>query len=160
MNVSTIYQSGFIDDVILYGATIGGGWNWDYNFKHSGVRSHYQEAADSGIVGEQHYFYDAYSGYRVGTGETISAWVYVDPLSESVDEIMVQFDSTAEGWNHRAYWGADLINWGVNNTESRRYKGALPTAGQWVELNLSSTEIGLDGLVVEGMAFVLNENSS
>ncbi|TFH47430.1 MAG: hypothetical protein E4G94_00055 [ANME-2 cluster archaeon] len=158
-NVSVIYQNGFIDDVIPYGSIISGGWNWDYNFKHSGMRSHYQVAASSGTGANQHNFYDAYSGYLVGTNENISVWVYIDPLSEPVDEIMIEFYTTGS-WGHRAYWGADLIQWGTNNTVSRRSKGALPPTGQWVQLNVSSSEVGLNGEVVEGISFNLNENSS
>jgi RHS repeat-associated protein len=58
-------------------------------------------------------------------------------------------------WEHRAYWGANRIAWGVNNTESRYYKGALPATGRWVRLEVPASQVGLEGHVVNGMGFVL-----
>jgi len=48
-----------------------------------------------------------------------------------------------ESWEHRAYWGADALAWGVNGTVSRYHVGALPTAGQWVRLEVPTSEVGL-----------------
>ena len=157
VNISVTYQSAFIDDTVPYGASTGNQWIWDYNNVHSGSYSHLQEV--QGPASVQHIFYDAYSGYRAGSGENISVWVYVDSIPETVDEIMVQFHAN-DSWNHRAYWGVDNIPLGTNNTTSRQYIGPLPAAGTWYELVLTSSQVGLDGLVVDGMAFAVNETSS
>src|SRR6185295_10461596 len=58
-------------------------------------------------------------------------------------------------WEHRAYWGANLISWGTDGTVSRRYMGALPAAGQWVRLSVPAVQVGLEGAIVNGMAFTL-----
>ncbi|MCL7413099.1 MAG: FG-GAP-like repeat-containing protein, partial [ANME-2 cluster archaeon] len=157
VNISVTYQSAYIDDAVPYGASTGGVWTWDYNTVHSGSYSHLQEV--QGPATAQHYFYDTYSPYRMGTGENISVWVYLDPLSEPIDEIMVQVRAN-NTWNNRAYWGSDTIQWGTNNTTSRQYIGPLPASGAWYELALNSTQIGLDGQLVEGMAFAIHESSN
>ncbi|HEX8472944.1 MAG TPA: hypothetical protein VF666_02840 [Pyrinomonadaceae bacterium] len=38
---------------------------------------------------------------------------------------------------------------------SRRYMGALPTAGQWVRLEVPASQVGLEGHSLRGMSFLL-----
>lgn len=59
------------------------------------------------------------------------------------------------GWEHRAYWGANLIGWGADGTNSRRHMGPLPAAGQWVRLEVPASAVGLEGQVVHGLALTL-----
>ena len=61
----------------------------------------------------------------------------------------------AEGgsWEHRAYWGANNLPWGVDGTNSRRYMGPLPAAGSWVKLEVPASLVGLEGYTLHGMAF-------
>lgn len=50
-------------------------------------------------------------------------------------EIMLHFlNKTTGSWNHRAYWGADLIAGGTAGTVGHGNMGALPQTGQWVRL--------------------------
>ena len=58
-------------------------------------------------------------------------------------------------WEHRAYWGANQIGFGVDGTNSRRYMGTLPAAGQWVRLEVAASLVGLEGRSLNGMAFTL-----
>lgn len=58
-------------------------------------------------------------------------------------------------WEHRAYWGANTLNYGTDGTISRTNMGSLPTAGQWMRLQVPASAVGLEGRVVEGMAFTL-----
>jgi hypothetical protein len=58
-------------------------------------------------------------------------------------------------WEHRAYWGENLIEWGTNGTASRQFMGALPRAGCWVRLEVPAVTVGLEGREVNGMSFVL-----
>ena len=50
-------------------------------------------------------------------GDTLFVDVCLDPVNPP-REVMVQWNSGA--WEHRAYWGENLIAWGVNGTASRR----------------------------------------
>lgn len=35
----------------------------------------------------------------------------------------------ADGWEHRAYWGANSINYGTDGSASRHFAGPLPATG-------------------------------
>src|SRR5205807_912207 len=60
----------------------------------------------------------------------------------------------------RAYWGANSINYGVDGTVSRQFMGALPTAGQWVRLEVPAKQVGLEGTTITGMGFSLFDGSA
>ena len=79
------------------------------------------------------------------------AYVYIDPANVP-GEIMLQWNDGT--WEHRAYWGANLItSWGVDGTNSRRFMGPLPPAGQWVRLEVPASLVGLEGRTLNGLAF-------
>src|SRR5258708_3934115 len=61
---------------------------------------------------------------------------------------MLQFYD-GNGWEHRAIWGEDLIS--LANFRV----GALPQTSQWVRLEVPAADVGLDGLTVSGIAFIL-----
>jgi hypothetical protein len=88
----------------------------------------------------------------VGVGDTLYAYVYLDPANPP-SEVMLQWNDGS--WEHRAYWGANSIAWGTDGTASRRYMGALPAAGQWVRLAVPASAVGLEGRTLNGMAFTL-----
>jgi hypothetical protein len=58
-------------------------------------------------------------------------------------------------WDHRAYWGANNLGYGVDATVGRHYMGALPPTGQWVQLKVPASAVGLEGRTLNGMAFTL-----
>ncbi len=145
--------AGWFDDATPTGAALAGdseGWNWVTNpTPFSGGLAH-QSAL---VAGEhQHYFYNATATMSVLTGDTLYAYVYLDPANPP-SEVMLQWNDGS--WEHRAYWGANQIGWGANGTNSRRYMGALPAAGQWVRLAVPAAQVGLEGHTVNGMAFTL-----
>ena len=88
----------------------------------------------------------------VSVGDTLFAAVYIDAVNPPA-EIMLQWNDGT--WEHRAYWGANLIPWGTDGTVSRRFMGALPAAGQWVQLAVPAAQVGLEGRTLNGMAFTL-----
>lgn len=88
----------------------------------------------------------------VKTGDTLYAWVYLDP-ADPPSEIMIQW-RTGSSWEHRAYWGANSISYGTNNTNSRRYVDVLPKTGGWVKLQIAASQVGLEGVSVNGLSLV------
>src|SRR6185437_11064798 len=104
-------------------------WNWESTspYPESGTLAH-QSAVAAGL--HQHFFYSAAQTMSVATGDALYTWVYVDPANVP-SELMLQWND-GNGWEHRAYWGANTINMGTDGTASRHYMGAIPTAGQWV----------------------------
>ena len=85
-------------------------------------------------------------------GDTLFAYVYLDPANPP-SEVMLQWNDGS--WEHRAYWGANLITWGTDGTVSRRYMGPLPATGQWVRLAVPASQVGLEGHTLNGMAYTL-----
>ncbi len=146
----------WFDDIVPAGATqtgTGEGWTWVSSSPapFSGVLAH-QSALLSGV--HQHYFYDATATLSVGIGDTLYAYVYLDPANPP-SEVMLQWSDGV--FAHRAYWGANLISLGSDGSNSRRYMGALPATGQWVRLAVPAALIGLEGSTLNGMAFTLSD---
>lgn len=150
------YAVAWVDDQVPAGAVttgIGEGWTWITSgpAPFSGAKAH-QSALAAGL--HQHYFYGASLPMAIGTGNTIFVYVYLDPANPP-SEVMLQWHD-GNSWEHRAYWGADLISWwGTGGTASRRSMGPLPPVGQWVRLTVPAAQVGLDGKAVSGMAFTL-----
>src|SRR5438552_12061803 len=86
----------------------------------------------------QHYFYNATATLTVGTGDTLFAYVYLDPANPP-SEVMLQWNDGS--WEHRADWGANLIPWGNDGGVSRRCMGALPGTGRWVRLSAQAAHV-------------------
>ncbi|MBK5281262.1 MAG: hypothetical protein JJE16_04130 [Nitrospiraceae bacterium] len=105
----------------------------------------------------QHFFDGAGQTLTVGGGDRLFAYVYLLDLAE-LDEIMLQWNDGT--WEHRAFWGADLVPFGVTGTVSRKRIGALPTAGVWTRLEVPAADIGLGGRTLNGMAFTVNTSGS
>jgi uncharacterized protein (TIGR03437 family) len=106
----------------------------------------------------QHHFVNAGDTMKLAAGDKIFTYVYIDP-NNLPNQVMLQWHEQGQGlggWEHRAYWGASYVNWGVEGTNSRRHMGQLPAAGQWVRLEVSASEVGLEGKTVDGMAFTLH----
>jgi hypothetical protein len=141
-------------DAVPAGASSGGdfeGWNWISTnpTPFSGAAAH-QSNLFGGI--HQHYFYNAASPLLINAGDKLIAYIYLDPANMP-SEIMLQWNDGT--WEHRAFWGANNIPWGTNGTDSRRFMGALPAAGQWVRLEVPASQVGLEGRMVNGIAFTL-----
>ena len=114
---------------------------------YSGARSTRRLATGT----SQHFFEGAEPGLRIGEGDSLFAYVYLDPANPP-QEIMLQFNDGA--WEHRAIWGNDKIEWGAAGSSSRLAKGALPATGVWTRLEVTAAEVGLaPGSIVRGWAF-------
>jgi hypothetical protein len=88
---------------------------------------------------------------KVEPGDVLYTYAYVDP-SFRPDEIVVQWND-GDGWEHRAYWGNNFVDIGVQGTESRRFMGGIPPSAQWVRLEVPASYVGLEGKSVYGMSF-------
>jgi ubiquitin len=146
----------WVEDTVPSGATAAGdggdGWNWVSSnpAPYSGALAH-QSGLAAGF--HQHYFYNAPATLAVMVGDSLFAYVYLDPANPP-SEIMLQWNDGS--WEHRAYWGGNLItSWGTDGSVSRRYMGPLPATGQWVRLTVPAAQVGLEGRTLNGMAFTL-----
>ena len=142
----------WIDDALPPGAKPQGdvpGWQFVSSPEpvFRGTKSHVRLGAGR----SQHFFTDANPGLRIGEGDKLFAYVYLDPKNPP-KQLMLQWNDGT--WEHRAYWGSDLIEWGQAGTPSRFAAGPLPAPGNWVRLEIEAAKVGLrPGAVVTGWAF-------
>jgi uncharacterized repeat protein (TIGR01451 family) len=147
----------WVEDALPAGAvpdttnSFGDGWNWVSSnpTPFSGSLAH-QSSIKAGL--HQHYFTLANPAFAINTGDILVAYVYLDPANVPSEVMLQWYDGT---WEHRAYWGANLIALGTNGTASRYSMGALPAVGQWVRLTVPASAVGLESRSLTGMAFTL-----
>jgi len=132
----------------------GGGdrWNWIAadSAPNPGTRVH-QSSLSPGL--HEHGFTGASATLGVGAGDKLFAWVLLDP-DHPPREIMLSWND-GSSWEHRAYWGANMITYGASGSAGRFPAGALPQAGRWVQLRVPAGAVGLERSTVSGMAFSL-----
>jgi len=145
----------WVDDVLPTEVRAGGneGWRWvsANPAPFSGAVAHQSNIVE-GM--HQHYFEGAppWVSLSVGAGDNLFAYVFLDP-ENTPSEVMLQWND--DTWEHRAYWGENNIDWGVDGTASRRRIGPLPPVGRWVRLEVPAGLVRLGGRRVNGMAFTL-----
>lgn len=115
---------------------------------HSGKRAFTR--TDKGLA--QDFFTQALPSLLVGTGDTLFAYVYLDP-ADPPKAIMLQFHTS--DWLHRANWGdEDAISFGTKGTSQKLLMGALPKLGEWVRLEIDAGKLDLKaGAKIDGIAF-------
>ncbi|HET6975524.1 MAG TPA: Ig-like domain-containing protein [Pyrinomonadaceae bacterium] len=122
----------------------------------SGIVAHqsrnFSQVSAPATTVHSHYFDGATAKLHVFGVDMLFTYVFLDP-NNLPREIMLEWKD-ATGWEHRAYWGANVINRGVNGTASRFYMGALPQAGEWVRLEVPALSLGLNNIDLDGMSFV------
>jgi hypothetical protein len=142
----------WIEDVAPAGAQLQGNSEWKFVTKAdgqvlSGEKATTRKATDL----SQHFFTGANPGLKVGEGDRLFAYVYLDP-ADPPKEIMLQWNDGS--WEHRCYWGDDVIPWGGAGSPSRFPMGPLPQVGQWVRLEVEAAKVGLaPGATINGWAF-------
>jgi hypothetical protein len=92
-------------------------------------------------------------GLSVGRSDVLVAHVFLDP-EHPPRQVMIQWNDGS--WEHRAYWGENLLPFGIDGSPALRPMGPLPAAGQWVRLEVPAALVGLEGRVVRGVALGLH----
>lgn len=100
----------------------------------------------------QHFLLNAPTALTPADG-VLFAYVQLD-RENPPREVMLQFFANGN-WEHRAFWGEDLIAWGATGTAARLPQGALPAAGEWIRLEVRAADLGLVQADVTGVAFTL-----
>ncbi|MDR4477261.1 MAG: hypothetical protein R3B11_14825 [Nitrospira sp.] len=149
----------WVEDQLPEGAApLGDGETWTWTRMKpeplSGRRAH-QSVVAAGM--HQHYFRGAKAALFVSVGDRLFAHIYLDP-ARMPRQVMLQWHDGS--WEHRAYWGENLIPWGTDKTVSRQYMGPLPPPGRWVRLDVPAATVGLEGRIVDGMAFTLFDGTA
>ncbi len=151
-----------VDDALPTGAVPHSGgeiWSWSsydvsaFGFPVSGSLAH-ESTLLSGI--HQHFFDSATSQFSPNSGDFLIQYVDV-PGNEYPAELMLQFhDVNGGGWEHRAYWGANIIPWGTDGSSSRLHIGDLPAPpGRWLMFIVRADDVGTAGRTLDGLAYTL-----
>ena len=129
-----------------------GGDKWQFAGKDSFTPfSGEKSARNSNKEFSQVFFTEAKKQLRFNGDDKLFAHVYLDP-EDTPDEIMLQWNDGR--WEHRAYWGANKIGFGADNTTARKPMGDLPDAGKWVRLEVTAKDVGFkEGGQLNGIAF-------
>jgi RHS repeat-associated protein len=134
----------WFDDAVPAGAATVGTWLWDQNQKESGTQSH---TVQPGPGTRYWYFYNSpVTINATPPNDLLVAYVLIDPCNPP-RQIMIQWNDG--NWNHRAYWGDNLIGCGAEGVACRRM-GDLPPAGQWIRLEVPATRVDLSGRTIHG----------
>ena len=136
----------WVEDDLPAGATpdgTGGAKAWEWVSAPqapilSGKRVHTQNGEGKQ---RQHHFIGAAKPLHVEPDDVLFSYVYLDPKALP-SEIMLQWNDGS--WDHRAFWGDDVIPFGEANSSSRRRLGRLPAGGQWVRLEVPAREVGIE----------------
>ncbi|MEY3458118.1 MAG: hypothetical protein RL215_1275, partial [Planctomycetota bacterium] len=130
----------WIEDEGPTGANLQGDTPWEFvtapaHPVYSGTKATRRQA--SGL--SQHFFTGAAVPLKIGEGDKLFAWVWLDPANLP-ETVMLQFNDGS--WEHRAFWGADRIPFGSGDGENHRPMGPLPEAGKWVRLEVAAAHVG------------------
>ncbi len=146
------YEYVWIEDEAPAGAKLEGDSSWEFvaapeHPVHAGEKATRRQA--EGL--SQHFFTGAKPGLQIGEGDKLFAYVYLDPQTPP-KTVMLQFNDGS--WEHRAFWGEDLIPFGAGGKENHLALGPLPELGKWVRLEVEAAAVGLKpGAVLNGWAF-------
>ncbi|KQV47965.1 hypothetical protein ASC95_18450 [Pelomonas sp. Root1217] len=111
----------------------------------------------------QHFLDHATETLAVGKGDVLYAWVQLD-REFPPRTLMLQWQ-IGGSWEHRAYWGENLIGWGLDGTPSRLQQStdvppAVPTPGRWHRLEIPAAALALEDTSVGGVAFTLYDGQA
>jgi hypothetical protein len=138
----------WFEDRLPAGAHPGGAWKWD---EARGRPAHTETPAPRAIGLYGHWFQETPAGFEVGAEDKLFAYLYI-PRGAEPQAVMLEWND-GTSWEHRAYWGADVIHRGQPGTPACQAMGPLPEAGRWVRLEVPADRVGLQGKVLRGMGF-------
>jgi hypothetical protein len=142
----------WIDDDLPAGAQAQGNTPWKFvEKKDFAVYSGEKASTRTGDGVTQHFFTGATAGLKIGEGDKLFAYVYLDPKNPPKC-VMLQFNDGQ--WEHRAFWGEDVIPFASGTGANHLPMGQLPETGKWVRLEVEAAKVGLNsGAVLNGWAF-------
>ncbi len=136
----------WLDDELPESETRSGNWHTVETTELSGTKAFVSQS--DGFIQDVIQFVK--SPWTVAENDELFAYVYLDP-QQPPREIMLQWNDG--NWEHRIYWGENLINFGRDGTPSRKHMGSLPAAGTWHRISVPAAEVNLRaGQVINGFA--------
>jgi len=139
----------WVNDALPTGAVPAGTWVWDTAQKATGLKSNTEPSAPGSHA---HSFTGATFTVTPGVGESLVAYILASNCDPPREIMMEWYDGS---WEHRAFWGEDLIPLGTLGTASRRSMGAIPTPGQWIRVFVPAASVGLENRTLTGLSLRL-----
>jgi len=142
----------WVEDVAPPGAQLQGNTPWQFVTSTDGqVFSGEKATARKGDGITQHFFTGANPTLKVGDGDKLFAYCWLDPANPP-KTVMLQWNDGS--WEHRVFWGEDTIAFGAGDVPGHRHMGSLPELGKWVRLEVDAAHVGLPaGSQLNGLAF-------
>ena len=146
-------ESLWVDDTLDTGGEVSG--TWDFVSKDvfaPATGTHSRKQSSNGLI--QHYTRGTTRTIQLKDGDVLKAWVFLSP-EQKPRALMLQCFAN-NSWEHRAVWGDNAITYGHRDKDWVGYnrQGALPKAGEWVELEVPLADIGLKtDDIITGLAF-------
>ena len=141
----------WVDESMPPRGTLEGDWTFHPPTEDIEVHGGVSARKQTGEEFVQHFFHAAPDGPVNRGDDRVYAWVFIDPANPPA-AIMLQLHSG--DWEHRGFWGEDIIPHGASGTPSRLRLGDLPPAGNWFRLEASLFALGISpGARLDGMAF-------
>lgn len=126
----------------------GGAWYWNPTYKASGSKGLVHPT--EGNPRTQVFFLDSPTKWPVMAGDLLTAYVYLAP-GEVPDMLAITWFKVPSGWSTTAYWGADqLVDWDRSRPPRIR-AGDVPKPGSWVRLTVPASQVGLEGISLQGL---------
>ena len=134
------------------GAKENGIWNWEPNSKYRAKT--FTQPMRPGTHSQG--FEGATMGFPVYKEEVLFTDMLIDP-QRVPETIMLTWITDKGDTEHRAYWGANKIEYGTNGAASRMQLGPIPKSwiGQWTRVEVPASLVGLEGAQLKGMYFTL-----
>ena len=139
----------WVDDALPTGAVAAGTWVWDTSNKATGLKSNTEPSVPGSHA---HSFTGARTTITPGVGDSLVAYILPSSCDPPREIMMEWYDGS---WEHRAFWGEDLIPLGTAGTASRHYMGAIPTPGLWTRVFVPASSVGLENHTLTGLSLRL-----
>ncbi len=143
----------WLDDNFPAGANVNYKGTWVTAAEGGQVYSGTRALKRSGPDVTQDYYETGAAPLDLPQNAKIFAYVWLDPKAMP-RELMLQFHTKKEAWEHRAVWGDEnAIDWGKSKTTSRQLAGTLPEGGKWARIEIAPEKVGLSaGDQLDGFA--------
>jgi hypothetical protein len=172
-NLTNPQEVVWIQDATPEGASVSAppqdAWDWTNAFwdgsgmvgPYSGSLMHVSPLSEGW---HQHFFSEPGLNLVVNPGELLFSYIYL-PWTNAPATVMLMWlagDTNGPGpgsWDHRVFWGEQNVS--TNGTATNAfYAGALPPAGRWVRLSVPAGAVGLEGQLVQGMSFAVENGAA
>ncbi|MBI5820329.1 MAG: RHS repeat-associated core domain-containing protein [Verrucomicrobia bacterium] len=134
-----------------------GNETWAWTNSPTPISGYWAHKSEMASALHYHGFTNATQVITPGNGDSLFAYVYLDPANPPQQ---IELVWTVGGYCCSAYWGASGANslFGLGSDSHRI--GSLPSTGQWVRLEVPVSTLGLEGVRLDGILYALDSGAA